>query len=92
MRNLEADFKKKDYIQLVFEDAEISKAATDGFLDNEVLWIEIKQQYDSPSYSDKGFLALQINMKPSGSQINVRTWTPGFVELDELKKRFPIGF
>lgn len=88
INKLERDFNTKDYIQLVFEENEISKASSNGLLDNEVIWIEIKQHYISSNYSDKGFLTLQINMKPQGSQINVRTWTPTFVDLDELKGRF----
>lgn len=98
IKRLETDFfdKKavsyKKYIQLVFEDAVISKVATGGFVDNDVMWIEIKQQYISDKYSDKGYLALQINLKPSGSRIHVRTWTPQFMEIDDLKNRFNVGF
>ena len=82
----------KKYIQLVFEDAEISKVATNGYIDNEILWIEIKQQYNSDKYSDKGYLALQIDLKPKGSQIRVRTWTPEFIDLNLLKERFGVGY
>lgn len=88
MNKLERDFHDKTFIQLVFEENEISKAPSNGMLDNEVLWIEIKQHYISSDYSDKGYLTLQINMKPQGSQINVRTWTPSFVDLDEMKERY----
>lgn len=97
IRQLKTDFfnKKastyKKYIQLVFEDAVISKVATDGFTDNEIMWIEIQQQYTSNNYSDKGFLTLQINLNPKGSQILVRTWTPEFVNLELLKERYPVG-
>ncbi len=98
IKRLENDFydKKsasyKKFIQLIFEDAVISKVATGGFVDNDVMWIEIKQQYNSDKYSDKGFLSLQINLKPTGSRIHVRTWTPQFMEIDDLKKRFNVGF
>lgn len=91
LEKVKHDFATKDYINLTFEDNVISKAKTDGFVDHEVLWIEIKQHYASSNYSDDGYLTLQINMKPSGSQINIRTWTPDFVDLDEMKSRFPIG-
>lgn len=98
MKRLEKDFFDKTastyrkYIQLVFEDAVISKVATGGFVDNDVMWIEIKQHYISDKYTDRGYLALQINLKPSGSQIHVRTWTPHFMDIDDLKKRFNVGF
>lgn len=89
---IKEDFRRKSYIQLTFEDTSISKVGgVEGFADNEVLWIELKQQYSSSNYNDKGFLALQLNMRPSGSLINVRTWTPYFVPMDQLKKSFPIG-
>jgi len=94
LRKLKEDFRKKTYIQLVFEDTQISKVSGTGlgeWVNNEVLWVELKQQYYSSNYSDKGYLALQINLRPSGSIINVRTWTPHFVPLNELKKSFPIG-
>lgn len=92
LKRLKEDFASKSYIQLVFDDTYISKVGgTDTYLDNEVLWIELKQNYYSSNYSDKGYLALQINMKPSGSLIHVRTWTPYFVPMAQLKKSFPIG-
>lgn len=81
----------KKYIQLTFEDAVISKVASNGYTDNEVMWIEIKQQYNSDKYSDKGYLALQIDLKPKGSLIHVRTWTPEFIPIDYLKEHFGIG-
>lgn len=91
INKLEKDFADKKYIQIVFEENEISKAPTNGLLENEVLWIEIKQHYISNKYSDKGFLGLQINMRPEGSQINVRTWSPIWIPLSLLKEKYPIG-
>lgn len=91
MRKVREDFRRKSFIQLVFEDTQISKVGgTEDLVDNEVLWIELKQQYTSSNYSDKGYLALQINMRPSGSLINIRTWTPYKVPMEELKERFPV--
>ena len=91
LAKLRRDFREKSYIQITFEDTRISKVDDGGLLDNEVLWIELKQQYSSSNYSDKGFLALQLNLKPTNSQILVRTWTPTFMEFSDLKKAFPIG-
>lgn len=90
INKVERDFAVKRYIQLVFEDCEISLAKTDGLVDNEVIWIAIKQHYISSDYSDVGYLALQINMRPDNSQINVRTWTPVKVPLSTLKQAYPI--
>lgn len=91
LQKLECDFRNKSFIQISFEDTWISKVDDGGLLDNEVIWIELKQHYTSSNYSDKGFLALQINLRPSGSQINVRTWTPTFMPLAKLKRSYPIG-
>lgn len=99
IKTLQTDFfdkksqRYKKYIQLVFEDAVISKVSTGGFAKGrDVMWIEIKQQYNSDKYSDKGYLALQLDLRPEGSQIHVRTWTPQFIPIDELRERFNIGF
>lgn len=92
IKALEGDFKRNNYIQLVFEDADITKVATNGFVDHDVMWIQLKQHYNSSTYNDKGYLTLQIDLKPSGSRIHVRTWTPDRLDIDDLKQRFHIGF
>lgn len=93
MANLRQLMKTKDWVHISFEENEISKIETGDQLGNsEALWIEIRQNWSvSGGYNDTGYLALQINLKPQGSQINVRTFTPEFIDLNELKRRFPIG-
>lgn len=92
IERLKEDFRKKSYIQLVFEDTYISKVANiEGLVDNDVIWVELNQAYNSNTYSDRGYLALQINLRPVASEINVRTWTPYFIPIDKLKEAFPIG-
>lgn len=90
---LKEDFRKNSFIQLIFEDTYISKVSNiEGLVNNDVIWIELNQCYKSSLYSDRGYLALQINMRPKGSEINVRTWTPYFIPIENLKKSFPIGY
>lgn len=92
IQKVKEDFRRKSFIQLVFDDTYIAKAPVpEGLINNEVIWIELNQTYNSSNYHDKGYLALQINLRPDGSLINVRTWTPHFVPLEQLKQRFPIG-
>lgn len=92
IEKLKEDFRRKSFIQLIFEDTELAKAPVpEGLIGHEVIWIELKQSYNSSNYHDKGYLSLQINLRPDGSLINVRTWTPHFVPLDQLKQRFPVG-
>lgn len=92
INNLAGLFNRESWIKVNYEENKIAKAVTSGSLKNEVLWIEIRQNWDSSSgYNDTGYLALQINMKEKGSQINVRTFTPEFISLDTLKRRFPVN-
>lgn len=87
--NLKRLFKNNSWTHIEFEENEISKSSTSGFLDHEIMWIEIRQNWTSASgYNDTGFLGLQINLKPSGSMINIRTWTPDFIDIDELRDHF----
>lgn len=77
------------YLYLIFENAYITQVKTPSYM-SDAYWIELKQHYRSSIYSDVGYLSLQIGMKSDGSQIYVRTWTPNFISLDELKKRYPM--
>lgn len=87
--NVERMFKNNSWTHIEFEENEISKSNTMGLLDHETMWIEIRQNWTSASgYNDTGFLGLQINLKPSGSLITVRTWSPEFIEIEDLKKKF----
>ena len=89
LENLELLFKRNKYIHLKYHDAELTRAVTPAFL-SEAFWIELKQDFNSSSYNDKGYLTLQVGMKPEGSQIYVRTWTPNHVNLSKMKSLFPL--
>ncbi len=90
LRHLERNFRNNSYIHLVFHDAKISKAATPPHL-NEAFWIRLKQDYNSQKYNDTGYLSLLIGVKPEGSEIYVRTWTPNAVNIDYLKCKYHFG-
>lgn len=87
MDHLADRFRRNAYIYLVYHDAVISRAATLPDM-NEAYWIRLKQDYNSSSYNDKGYLSLLIGIKPDGAQIYVRTWTPNPMDLDYLKKQY----
>ncbi len=90
--NLEKCFKRNRWTHIDFEDNAMQKVNTGGLIENDVMWIEIKQNWNSSTYSDVGYLSLQINLVPGdGSKINVRSWTPDFVPIEELKERFPVN-
>lgn len=86
---METMFAKNDYIHLKYHDAELTRAVTPPFL-SEAFWIELKQDFNSSNYNDKGYLTLQVGMKPEGSQIYVRTWTPNHLNLTKMKSLFPL--
>lgn len=89
LENLELMFKRNKYIHLKYHDAELTRAVTPAFL-SEAFWIELKQDFTSSRYEDKGYLTLQVGMKPEGSQIYVRTWTPNHLNLTKMKSLFPL--
>lgn len=92
MKHLHNMFSNNKWTHISFEENVISKINTGGLIqDNELMWVELKQNWTSSSYSDVGYLSLQVNLVPNGSKINVRVWTPEFVEINDLKKRFPVG-
>lgn len=89
LENLARMFNKNKYIHLKYHDAVLTRAVTPVSL-SEAFWIQLKQDFNSSSYNDKGFLTLQVGMKPEGSQIYVRTWTPNRVSLTQMKSLFPL--
>lgn len=88
--NLQRTFDKNSYIHLKYHDAVLTRIVTPPTL-SEAFWIQLKQDFNSSSYNDKGFLTLQVGMKPSGARIYVRTWTPNRVSLTRMKSLFPIA-
>lgn len=90
MDHLKNMFNNNKWTHISFEETAISKINTDYIPDNELMWVELKQYWTSSSYSDVGYLSLQVNLAPNGSKINVRIWTPEFVEIKDLKRRYPV--
>lgn len=91
LEQLDLLFNRNSYIHLKYHDAILSRAVTPPGMD-EAFWIQLKQDFNSSTYDDKGYLTLQIGMKPEGSQIYVRTWTPNQVSISDMKDKFPIDY
>lgn len=73
IKKLSYSFNSKEYINLKFEDSEISKAGAG----NHIYGIQIKQNYYSSNYGDQGYLFLMVDLKtPNEPIIHVRTWQP----------------
>ncbi len=73
IRNLRHSFASKEFINIRFEDNIIRKSGTGG----EVYGIQIRQDYFSSNYGDKGYLFLLVDINdPDQPLIHVRTWQP----------------
>lgn len=76
LKNLEASFRSKEFINIEFEDNVIRKAMTKSGKGN-LYGIQIKQNYYSSNYGDVGYLYLQVEFPDADTPvIYVRTWQP----------------
>lgn len=70
-------FKENEYYHLTFEDNRTGLVNTNGMLPPDAAFaIQIRQIYNSPSYSDCGYLTLFLNMQGKQPRIEVRLWQP----------------
>jgi hypothetical protein len=73
MKNLANAFRSNEYVNLKFTDTDVIRAGKGG----EIYGIQLKQDYFSTTYGDKGYLFLMIDLnKPEEPVIHVRTWQP----------------
>ena len=71
--HLRQSFLSKEYINIKFEESRIRKSGMRG----DVYGIQIKQNYYSSNYGDKGFLFLMVDLNNKQEPvIHVRTWQP----------------
>lgn len=70
---LENIFKKNDFIKVIFEELEIKRHPKI----KEIYGATLKQNWQSSSYSDSGYLFLMIDFKDANNPlIHVRSWQP----------------
>ena len=73
IKKLKQAFSSTEFINLKFEDNEVRKSGKGG----EVYGIQIRQNFNSPNYSDFGYLFLLMDFNnPATPVIHVRTWQP----------------
>lgn len=71
--NLRHCFNSNEYVNLRFNKVQVRKARTGG----EIYGIQLEQDYYSSTYSDHGYLFLEVNLNdPNEPLILVRTWQP----------------
>ncbi len=93
LKKLKTHFDSREYIHLTFEDNETGIVNTNGILrDDAAFAIQIRQFYDSPQYSDRGYLTLFLNMQGKHPLIEVRLWQPeqDVITYEDFKKEFYI--
>lgn len=76
-------FNRNDFINLRFTNHQIQWL--EKYNDQAVFAINIRQEYNSSTYADDGYLFLLVDMtKPEEPLIKVRTWQPNEVSIDKL--------
>lgn len=76
-------FNRNDFINLRFTNHQIQWL--EKFNDQSIFAINIRQEYNSSTYADDGYLFLLVDMtKPEAPLIKVRTWQPNEVSIDKL--------
>ena len=76
-------FNRNDFINLRFTNHQIQWL--EKFDDQRIFAINIRQEYNSSTYADDGYLFLLVDMtKPEEPLIKVRTWQPNEVSIDKL--------
>lgn len=93
LKNLKKHFRANEYSHLTFEDNMIKKVNTNGLVaDGAAYAIQIRQYFNSPRYSDVGYLTLFLDMQGQYPMILVRLWQPdkSFTAFDDFCKEFII--
>lgn len=89
IKRLESQFEDRDYIHLKFEDNSAGVINSQRIKEGDAFYVQIRQIYESPGYSDKGYLTLMLNMQGEKPMIEVRLWQP---EKDHENKVSVIDF
>lgn len=83
LRNLQRCFNRNEFINIRFTNNEVQ--LLEKFEPQEKYAIQIGQEYDSTTYSDKGYLFLLVDMTDHHQpQIKIRTWQPNEVAMEKL--------
>lgn len=91
LKKLRIHFEQRDYIHLTFEDNITKVINAPRIPKGTVFAIQINQKYDSPVYSDKGYLTLLLDTSSELPIIHVRLWQPeasDMLTLDKFMNRF----
>ena len=83
IKNLERCFNRNDFINLKFTNQQIQWL--EKFENQKIFAINIRQEYNSSTYADNGYLFLLVDMTNLDAPlIKVRTWQPNEVSIEKL--------
>ena len=83
IKNLKRCFARNEFINIHFTRNEVQYITK--YKDKEFFAIQIGQEYNSSTYSDKGYLFLLVDMTNHDEpQIQIRTWQPNEVAMEKL--------
>lgn len=91
LSNLRRHFKEREYIHLTFEDNQTKVINAPRIPKGTAFAIQINQIYNSPVYSDRGYLTLVLDASKELPIIHVRLWQPersNMLTLDEFMNQF----
>ncbi len=91
LSNLRRHFNEREYIHLTFEDNQTKVINAPRIPRGTAFAIQINQLYNSPIYSDRGYLTLILDASKELPVIHVRLWQPeksNMLTLDEFMNKF----
>lgn len=75
IQNLARCFRRNEFINIRFTQSDIQKLEKNA--DQEIICVQLGQDYNSTTYADQGYLFLMIDMTDKDAPfIKVRTWQP----------------
>lgn len=91
IETLRRHFNDREYIHLTFQDNQTKMINAPRIPQGSALAIQINQIYNSPTYSDQGYLTLVLDTSNELPIIHVRLWQPDktdLVGLDEFMSKW----
>ena len=81
IETLRKHFNDREYIHLTFQDNQTKMVNAERIPQGSALAIQINQMYNSPVYSDQGYLTLLLDTSNELPIIHVRLWQPDKIDL-----------
>ncbi len=80
MQRLDRAFSSNEYINIRFTSTTFNTVNNT----NNVIGVQLKQEYFSSNYGDVGYLFLMVDLRHEKPIIHVRTWQPNETSIDDL--------